>query len=76
MPVNVIALQRESGERFVFLYDPESYDTLLETIERFVSDPELELTDSEADILREKAWELWWKDLSGARRSSARTTQP
>lgn len=76
MPVNVIALQRESGERFVFLYDPESYDTLLETIERFANDPELQLTACEAEILRDKAWELWWKDLSGTRRSSASTTQP
>lgn len=65
--VNVIALHRDSGERFVFLYDPESYDTLLETIDRFVNDPELELTDSEAGVLREKARELWAKDLGETR---------
>ena len=75
MPINVIALQRESGERFVFLYDGESYDTLLETIDRYVSDPELQMTVSEAELLREKAWELWWKDLGGTRRSSASTHQ-
>lgn len=70
MPVNVLALERESGERFVFLYDDSSYDTLLETIERFVADPELKLTEAEAENLREKAWELWWK-MCGARRGVA-----
>lgn len=73
-PLNVIALQREPEEgkkkieppheRYVFLYDTsaESYDLLLEKLEKFVDDPELSLTKKEADILREKAWELWWKD--------------
>lgn len=72
MPVNVIALVRESGERFVFLYDGESYDTLLETIERFRADPELGLADCEVEIIQEKAWELWWKEMAGGRTRSAK----
>ncbi len=65
MPVNVLALQRESGERFVFLYDPESYGVLCSTIDRYVADKLM--TEDEADLLREKAWELWWKEVGCSR---------
>lgn len=72
MPCNIIALQRASGERFVFLYDGESYDQLLEVIDRFVANPQLNLGEDEAEILRDKAWELWWNQL-GMRRKSQST---
>ncbi len=38
--VNVLALVRDE-HRFVFLYDDDSIDSLLATLSRYASDPEL-----------------------------------
>ena len=65
MPSNVLALQRDSGERFVFLYDSESYDVLLKIIDRYVADQLMD--EGEANCLREKAWQLWWREISCSR---------
>ena len=51
--VNVLALVK-SGERFVFLYDSESVDTLLEQLGQQAADPELSFTWYDAAVLSQR----------------------
>ncbi len=51
--VNVLALVKD-GERFVFLYDEESIDTLLEQLGSFAADPELSFSWYDAAVLSQR----------------------
>ena len=51
--VNVIALVKDS-ERYVFLYDDESAPTVLQTMGRFASNPELSFSWYDAAVLGDK----------------------
>jgi hypothetical protein len=51
--MNVLALVKDS-ERYVFLYDDESPDTVLQQLGRFAADPELSFTWYDAAILSQK----------------------
>ena len=51
--VNVLALVRDD-HRFVFLYDDDSVDTLLATLSRYASDPELEFTWYDAAVMAQR----------------------
>jgi hypothetical protein len=53
---NVLALIKGS-ERYVFIYDDESRETLLEVFQVNAADPELSFTWYDAAVLREKARE-------------------
>ncbi|MBL8815173.1 MAG: hypothetical protein JNL58_04005 [Planctomyces sp.] len=55
--VNVLALVRD-GHRFVFLYDDDSVDAVLNTFGEYASDPELEFTWYDAAVLAQRAREL------------------
>ena len=55
--VNVLALVK-SGERFVFLYDSESVDTLLEQLGQHAADPELSFTWYDAAVLSQRVRSL------------------
>ena len=51
--VNVLALVKDS-ERYVFLYDEQSPNELLQTLGRFAADEELSFTWYDAAILSQK----------------------
>ena len=51
--VNVLALLK-NGERYVFLYDDQSVETLLQTLGRYASDPELSFTWYDAAVLSQR----------------------
>ena len=51
---DVIALVKSNGERYVFLFDRESHETVQKTLARFAADPELSLTWYDAAILSQK----------------------
>jgi hypothetical protein len=51
--VNVLALLK-NGERYVFLYDDESVETLLQTLGRYAADPELSFTWYDAAVLSQR----------------------
>jgi hypothetical protein len=55
--VNVIALVKDS-ERYVFLYDDESAPTVLQTMGRFASNPELSFSWYDAAVLSQKVRKL------------------
>lgn len=55
--VNVLALVKDS-ERYVFLYDDDSYRTLLETLGRFAADPELSFSWYDAAVLSQRVRRL------------------
>ena len=51
--VNVLALLK-NGERYVFLYDDQSHESLLQTLGRYASDPELSFTWYDAAVLSQR----------------------
>ncbi|MFO0918726.1 MAG: hypothetical protein U0872_10480 [Planctomycetaceae bacterium] len=51
--VNVLALMK-NGERYVFLYDDQSVETLLTTLGRYASDPELSFSWYDAAVLSQR----------------------
>jgi hypothetical protein len=55
--VNVLALVKDS-ERYIFLYDDESPETLLQTLGRFASDEELSFTWYDAAVLSQRVRKL------------------
>lgn len=55
--LNVLALVKES-ERYIFLYDEESADTLLQTLGQYAADKELSFTWYDAAVLSQKVRRL------------------
>ena len=51
--VNVLALLK-NGERYVFLYDDQSLETLLQTLGKYASDPELSFSWYDAAVLSQR----------------------
>lgn len=52
--LHVLAMVK-GEERYVFLYDPQSIDQLIDQLGKYASDPELDFTWYDAAILAEKA---------------------
>lgn len=55
--VNVLALVRD-GQKYVFLYDDASVETLLSQLAEFASDPELDFTWYDAAMLSQRVRQL------------------
>ena len=55
--VNVLALVKDS-ERYIFLYDDESPQALLQQLGRFAADPELSFSWYDAAVLSQKVRRL------------------
>lgn len=55
--VNVLALVRD-GQRYVFLYDDHSVDTVLLKLAEFASDPELDFTWYDAAMMSQRVRQL------------------
>ena len=69
--VNVIALVKD-GERYVFLYDEESYSELLQTLGRHAADPELNFTWYDAAVLSQKVRRMQQESLDSGDQDSYR----
>ncbi|MFL5329552.1 MAG: hypothetical protein ACJ8C4_11615 [Gemmataceae bacterium] len=54
--VNVLALLK-GHERYVFIYDDESHEELLQTVRDQAADPELSLTWFDVTVLTRKSYE-------------------
>ena len=55
--VNVLALVRD-GQRYVFLYDDNSVETVLSKLAEFASDPELDFTWYDAAMMSQRVRQL------------------
>ena len=56
---NILALVKDdTGERFIFLYDDQSGDRLLQTLGRYAADPELNFSWHDAAMLSQKVRRL------------------
>ena len=55
--VNVLALVRD-GQRYVFMYDDNSVETVLSSLAAFASDPELDFTWYDAAMLSQRVRQL------------------
>jgi len=58
--MNLVAIQRDNGEQYVFIYDsePESVKSLRQTLGKFAANPELSLTWGDAGWLLRRAGEI------------------
>ncbi len=63
--VSVLALIK-GQERFVFLYDDESADQLLQTLGQYAADPELNFSWYDAATLSQRVRKLREADSAGA----------
>ena len=51
--MNIVAMAK-GGERYVFLYDDENQETLLDVFDRFAENSELNFSAKDADLLKRK----------------------
>ena len=54
--MNILAMAK-GRERYVFLYDDQSYDTLLDLFDEYADNPELNFSSADASLLGQKARE-------------------
>ena len=52
--MNILAMAR-GVERYVFLYDDKSYDTLVDLFDKFAENPDLNFSPADAALLAQKA---------------------
>ena len=71
--LNVLALVKDS-ERYIFLYDEESSDTLLQTLGRFAADKDLSFTWYDAAVLSQKVRHMQDEADAEAREQWSRKT--
>ncbi len=71
--LNVLALVKDS-ERYIFLYDEESSDTLLQTLGRFAADKDLSFTWYDAAVLSQKVRRMREEADAEAREQWSRKT--
>jgi hypothetical protein len=71
--LNVLALVKDS-ERYIFLYDEESSDTLLQTLGRFAADKDLSFTWYDAAVLSQKVRRMQDEADAEAREQWSRKT--
>jgi hypothetical protein len=57
-PLNLLALAKDDGERYIFLFDDASTEELQHALGRFASDPELSFNWYDAAVLSKDCREL------------------
>ena len=56
---NILALVKDdTGERFIFFYDEQSSERLLQTLGRYAADPELNFSWHDAAMLSQKVRQM------------------
>ncbi len=71
--LNVLALVKDS-ERYIFLYDEESSDSLLQTMGQYAADKDLSFTWYDAAVLSQKVRRLKEEADAEAREQWSRQT--
>jgi hypothetical protein len=54
--MNILAMAKGS-ERYIFLYDDQSYERLIDVLDKFADDPNLSFCSGDAELLSRKARE-------------------
>ncbi len=54
--MNILAMAK-GRERYVFLYDDQSYDTLVDLFDKYAENPQLNFSTADASLLSQKARE-------------------
>lgn len=54
--MNILAMAK-GPERYVFLYDDQSYDTLIDLFDKYAENPDLNFSTADASLLSQKARE-------------------
>jgi hypothetical protein len=54
--MNILAMAK-GPERYIFLYDDQSFETLISTLDKFADDPTLNFCSGDAALLSRKARE-------------------
>jgi len=72
LELNVLALNK-GAERFIFVYDEESREVLVDALRDQAADPRLSLNWFDAAVLSQKLWEQAERE-DGARAGPARRT--
>ena len=54
--MNILAMAK-GQERYIFLYDDQSYDALIDLLDKFADDPNLNFSTADASLLSQKAHE-------------------
>ena len=54
--MNILAMAK-GRERYVFLYDDQSYDTLIDVFDKYAENPKLNFSTTDASLLSQKARE-------------------
>jgi hypothetical protein len=54
--MNILAMAK-GADRYVFLYDDASHDSLIDVFDRFAANPELNFSPADATLLTQKARE-------------------
>ena len=67
-PVNLLALVKNDGERYIFLYDDQSARAMIEELMGQSEDPELSLTPYDAAVLSQKVRKLLEQEREEQRR--------
>jgi hypothetical protein len=70
--MNILAMAK-GPERYIFLYDDQSYQTLIDVMAKFAHDPNLSFCSDDAAVLCRKAMES--KDRSTLNRPLKRNLQ-
>ncbi|MDD3590332.1 MAG: hypothetical protein PHO46_08690 [Thermoguttaceae bacterium] len=71
--VNVLAIVK-GKERYVFMYNAENYDAVIETFARYASDPELSFSWYDAAVLTQRIHkELHQSEIAAARAANNAT---
>jgi hypothetical protein len=52
--MNILAMAK-GPERYIFLYDDSSFDTLLDLLDKFAADPDMNFAKGDALLLGQKA---------------------
>lgn len=62
--MNVLAIAK-GRERYVFLYDDQSYEALYNIFDKYAESPDMNLNNSDARLLREKVerGKHWLKEV-------------
>jgi hypothetical protein len=51
----VLAIVKEDGERYVFVYEDADHDQLMHILDKFAADPELSFSEKDAQAVGSKA---------------------
>jgi len=63
--MNIVAMAK-AGERYVFVFDDNSYEAVLEVLERYARDERLSLTEADAALIRERIHQLAARAVPGS----------